>query len=68
MKKYLIISLLHLFCFTDYLIAQDLNGLKEMNDNIQRSKQIKEYFLNKSPVDYLHNGFFMNQEQRFLKN
>lgn len=70
MKKYLIMLLIGLLHFTNCLIAQDLKGLeqmKEMNNNIQRSKQIKDYFLDKSFVDYLHNGFFYDSRAKMLE-
>lgn len=69
MKKYLIILFIVLLYTTNSLIAQDLKGLKqmrEMNNNIQRSKQIKDYFLDKSSVDYLHNGFLYEARTKLL--
>lgn len=48
MKKYLIILFIGLLC-ANYLISEDLNSLeqiKEMNNNILRTKQIKDYLIN----------------------
>lgn len=67
MKKYLIILFIGLLHFTDSTVAQNLKGLEQMKDNIQRSKQIKDYFLDKSSVDYLHNGFLYESRTKLLK-
>lgn len=69
MKKYLIILFIGLLYSTNCLIAQGLKRLdqmREMNNNIQRSKQIKDYFLDKSSVDYLHNGFLYESRTKLL--
>lgn len=62
MKKYLIIFIGLLYA--NYLIAQDLTGLeqmREMNNNIQRSKQIKDYLTHGHSKNYIYDGLFIEE-------
>lgn len=46
------------------MIAQNLKGLeqmKEMNDNIQRSKQVKEYLTHGHSKNYMYDGLFIEE-------
>ncbi|NDV97297.1 hypothetical protein D0T84_20680 [Dysgonomonas sp. 521] len=43
-----------------------LEQMRETNNTMQRSKQIKDYFFNKSSVDYLHNVFLYEARKKLL--
>jgi hypothetical protein len=70
MKKYLIIFIGLLYA--NYLIAQDLTGMeqmREMNNNIQRSKQIKDYLTHGHSKNYIYDGLFIEEcRSKVLRN
>jgi hypothetical protein len=72
MKKYLIILFIGLLYPINCIIAQNLKGLeqiKEMNNNIQRSKQVKAYLTHGHSKNYLYDGLFIEEcRSKVLRN